>query len=125
MLKEKIRLIKEELGEVDLKEEDVMKIKNKMASLDLPEHISKRLQEEIERYTLTNSTSPEVTTIRTYIDWLLSLPWSTYSKDNTDIKKIELLLIHHISVLKALKRELSNTLVLRKKLIPHLVPSYV
>lgn len=115
MLKEKIRLIKEELGEVDLKEEDVMKIKNKMASLDLPEHISKRLQEEIERYTLTNSTSPEVTTIRTYIDWLLSLPWSTYSKDNTDIKKIELALnLSHFG-LESVKKRIIEYIGVKKK----------
>ena len=49
----------------------------------------KRLNEEIDRYSLTSSASPEVTTIRTYIDWLLCLPWNKLSKDNTDIKKIE------------------------------------
>ena len=89
MLKEKIRLIKEEIGEVDIKEEDISKIREKMDSLDLPDNIIKRLNEEIERYSLTSPSSPEVTTIRTYIDWLLSLPWNKENKDNTDIKKIE------------------------------------
>ena len=88
ILKEKIRLIKEELGEVDLKEEDINKIRIKMSGLSLPDNIVKRLNEEIERYSLTSSASPEVTTIRTYIDWLLALPWNKESKDNTDIKKI-------------------------------------
>ena len=88
MLKEKIRLIKEELGEVDLKEEDINKIRAKMNTMSLPDNIIKRLNEEIERYSLTSPSSPEVTTIRTYIDWLLSLPWNKESKDNTDIKKI-------------------------------------
>ena len=60
-----------------------------MNSLDLPDNIIKRLNEEIERYSLTSSASPEVTTIRTYIDWLLALPWNKISNDNTDIKKIE------------------------------------
>ena len=72
MLKEKIRLIKEELGETDLKEEDINKIRNKMNSLNLPDNITKRLNEEIERYSLTSSASPEVTTIRSYVDWLLA-----------------------------------------------------
>jgi ATP-dependent Lon protease len=88
MLREKIKLIKEELGEVDLKDADIDKIRNKMNSLDLPESIIKRLNEEIDRYSLTSSASPEVTTIRTYIDWLLCLPWNKLSKDNTDVKKI-------------------------------------
>ena len=79
MLREKIKLIKEELGEVDLKDADIDKIRNKMNSLDLPESIIKRLNEEIDRYSLTSSASPEVTTIRTYIDWLLCLPWNKLS----------------------------------------------
>lgn len=89
VLKEKIRLIKEELGEIDLKEEDINKIKNKMKELSLPTNIERRLNEEISRYAISSPTSPETTTIRTYIDWLLSLPWNKESKDNTDIKKIE------------------------------------
>ena len=58
-----------------------------MNTMSLPDNIIKRLNEEIERYSLTSPSSPEVTTIRTYIDWLLSLPWNKESKDNTDIKK--------------------------------------
>ncbi len=54
-----------------------------MNTMSLPDNIIKRLNEEIERYSLTSPSSPEVTTIRTYIDWLLSLPWNKESKDNT------------------------------------------
>lgn len=115
ILKEKIRLIKEELGEVDLKEEDIGKIRDKMNSLSLPDNIVKRLNEEIERYSLTSSASPEVTTIRTYIDWLLALPWNKESKDNTDIKKIiEVLDATHFG-LDSVKKRIVEYIAVKKK----------
>ena len=115
MLKEKIRLIKEELGETDLKEEDINKIKSKMESLSLPDNITRRLNEEIERYSLTSSASPEVTTIRTYIDWLLSLPWNNDSKDITDIKKIENTLNESHFGLDSVKKRIVEYIAVKKK----------
>lgn len=115
MLKEKIRLIKEELGEIDLKEEDINKIRAKMNTMSLPDNIIKRLNEEIERYSLTSPSSPEVTTIRTYIDWLLSLPWNKESKDNTDIKKIvEVLDATHFG-LDSVKKRIVEYIAVKKK----------
>ena len=115
MLKEKIRLIKEELGEVDLKEEDINKIRAKMNTMSLPDNIIKRLNEEIERYSLTSPSSPEVTTIRTYIDWLLSLPWNKESKDNTDINKIvEVLDATHFG-LDSVKKRIVEYIAVKKK----------
>lgn len=115
VLKEKIRLIKEELGEVDLKEEDINKIRNKMNNLSLPDNIIKRLNEEIDRYTLTSPSSPEVTTIRTYIDWLLALPWNKETKDNTDVKKIiEVLDASHFG-LDTVKKRIVEYIAVKKK----------
>ena len=115
MLREKIKLIKEELGEVDLKEADIDKIRNKMNSLDLPESIIKRLNEEIDRYSLTSSASPEVTTIRTYIDWLLCLPWNKLSKDNTDVKKITEVLNNSHFGLESVKKRIIEYIAVKKK----------
>ena len=115
MLREKIKLIKEELGEVDVKDADILKIRNKMNSLDLPDYIIRRLNEEIDRYSLTSSASPEVTTIRTYIDWLLSLPWNKLSKDNTDIKKITEALDNSHFGLESVKRRIIEYIAVKKK----------
>ena len=115
MLREKIKLIKEELGEVDLKDADIEKIRNKMNSLDLPESIIKRLNEEIDRYSLTSSASPEVTTIRTYIDWLLCLPWNKLSKDNTDVKKITEVLNNSHFGLENVKKRIIEYIAVKKK----------
>lgn len=115
MLREKIKLIKEELGEVDLKDADIDKIRNKMNSLDLPESIIKRLNEEIDRYSFTSSASPEVTTIRTYIDWLLCLPWNKLSKDNTDVKKITEVLNNSHFGLESVKKRIIEYIAVKKK----------
>lgn len=115
MLKEKIRLIKEELGESDLKEDDINKIRKKMEEKELPDNIVKRLNEELDRYSLTSPASPEVTTIRTYIDWLLSLPWNTESKDITDVKKIEEALDSSHFGLESVKKRIIEYIAVKKK----------
>lgn len=115
MLKEKIKLIKDELGEVDIKENDILKIREKMATQSLPPHIIKRLNEEIERYSLASQASPELTTIRTYIDWLLALPWNERTKDNTDIKKIEETLNSSHFGLDNAKKRITEFIAVKKK----------
>ena len=115
MLKEKIKLIKEELGESDLKEDDINKIRKKMTEKNLPDNIIKRLNEELDRYSLTSPASPEVTTIRTYIDWLLSLPWNKESKDITDVKKIEEALNNSHFGLESVKKRIIEYIAVKKK----------
>ena len=88
ILREKIRLIKEELNEVDIKDSEIVKLKNKIDELSIPLRVRTRLEEEITRYEFTTSTSPEIAIIRNYIDWLISLPWNKSTRDNNDIEDI-------------------------------------
>lgn len=88
ILREKIRLIKEELNEDDIKDSDIAKVKKRIDGLSLPKKIRTRLDDEIDRYEFTPSTSPEISIIRNYIDWLISLPWNKSTKDNNDIENI-------------------------------------
>ena len=106
--------LEEEQKEYMLREK-IDKIRNKMNSLDLPESIIKRLNEEIDRYSLTSSASPEVTTIRTYIDWLLCLPWNKLSKDNTDVKKITEVLNNSHFGLESVKKRIIEYIAVKKK----------
>ncbi len=87
ILREKLRIIQEELG-ID-ENPDINKIKDKLDNLDAPPHIKKRIGEDLERYKLCNANSPEVGILRNYLDTLLSLPWNTSTKDNTNIKSIK------------------------------------
>ena len=88
ILKEKIKLIKEEINEVDIKDNDIVKLNSKIDDGNYPDYIKDRLNEELNRYELTSPTSPEMSIIRNYIDWLASLPWKKYTRDNKDIKDI-------------------------------------
>ena len=115
MLREKIRLIKEELGEKDLKEDDINRIRARMSEKNLPENIVRRLNEELDRYSLTSPSSPEITTIRTYIDWLLALPWNEESKDITDVKKIENVLDSSHFGLESVKKRIIEYIAVKKK----------
>ena len=88
ILKEKIRLIKEELNEVDIKDSEIIKLRNRIEELELPEKVRERLDDELTRYEFTAASSPEVSIVRNYIDWLISLPWNKSTVDNDDIEDI-------------------------------------
>ena len=88
ILREKIRLIKEELNEVDIKDGEILELRNKILELSIPDRIKERLEEEINRYEFTNTASPEASIIRNYIDWLIGLPWNKSTRENTDIEDI-------------------------------------
>ena len=89
ILKEKIKLIKKEINEVDIKDNDIEKLSDKLKKEKFPDYVYKRIQEEINRYELTSQTSPELSIIRNYIDWLVSLPWNKSTEDKEDITEIK------------------------------------
>ncbi len=86
-LKEKMRLIQEELGES--KDSEYSELKNKVSSLKCNPTVKERLYKEIERYDSIPSISPEANVARDHIDCLLSLPWGIYTDDNKDLKKVK------------------------------------
>lgn len=88
ILREKIKLIKEELGDISSKDDDINEIKEKLKKLKAPINIRKKIERELRKYEATPSASPEVGIIRNYLDVLINLPWQVYTKDNTDLKKV-------------------------------------
>ena len=88
LLREKIRSIKEELGESTIKDIEIDDLKRRIDEKNMPNYVKRRVQEELKRYMLSSEVSPEVTIIRTYIDWLLNLPWLESSVSDYKIKKI-------------------------------------
>ena len=117
LLKEKLRLIREELGETDLKNIEIDKLKQDIINKDLPDKIRERLNKELKRYMLSSETSAEVTVIRSYIDWLLDLPWyektiNTYNTEEINnslnethygLEKIKLRICEFVSVTEKIK----------------------
>ncbi len=85
ILREKIKAIQEELGDLSYKELEIENLRKDIALIDAPSNIKERLKTELQKLSISNSASPELTTIRNYIDWLLNIPWNKETIDNFDL----------------------------------------
>ena len=88
ILKEKLELIKAELGEFNLKDNEIFELRKRNAKLNASSEIKDRIEYEIERYSSMTPSSPEFGMVREYIEWLLELPWNYKTIDNDDLKSI-------------------------------------
>lgn len=89
VLREKIEEIKKELGETDLKDELIGDYLEKINNLKCDGKLKNKLVNEVKKLDYTNEASPEVSTIRNYLDLVLDLPFGIYSEDETDLDKIK------------------------------------
>ena len=89
ILKEKLRVIKEELGDIADKDTDIENLRNIINENPYPEHIKEKLLGEIKKLELTPTASPEYSMLRTYIDTMINTPWYQESKDDFTIKHVE------------------------------------
>ncbi len=85
-LREQMRVIQGELGELDVFAQEISELREAIEQKDLPEDVKVRVDRELKRLTAMPPMSPEVGIIRTYIDWLVELPWTERSQDNLDVK---------------------------------------
>src|SRR5512143_1252964 len=85
-LREQMKQIQNELGEGDIFTRDVTELKQKVLAANLPEEPKTVALKEIERLNQMPPMAPEVAIIRTYIDWIIDLPWTNSTPDNLDVK---------------------------------------
>ncbi|MBE6108598.1 MAG: endopeptidase La [Erysipelotrichaceae bacterium] len=88
-LREKLRAIKEELGDVSNATDDSEEIRRILNENPYPESIKAKVLEELSRYEMLPAASGESGVIRTYIDWLLKTPWWQMSQDNEDLNLVQ------------------------------------
>jgi ATP-dependent Lon protease len=93
-LREKLRAIKEELGDVPTGTDDVEDLRRLVEENPYPENVKAKALEEIQRYEMLPSASGESGVIRTYLDWLLKTPWWQESEDNEDLNAVRSVLDH-------------------------------
>lgn len=84
-LREQLKAIQRELGQMDPVQREVMLLREKIASSAMPDQVRDKANEELERLETMPINAPEYSVIRTYIDWLLDLPWVVTVEENPDI----------------------------------------
>ncbi len=86
-LREQVRAIEKELGEEGDEAGEVGEYRQKIEKIHMPGYVSDKIEEELGRLAKTPAMSPESSVIRTYLDWLIGLPWETRTTDKLDLKR--------------------------------------
>ena len=104
-LREKMRAIKEELGDVPDTDKDVDAIRKRLEENPYPDSIKDKIRDELSRYEMLPAASGETGVIKTYIDWMMDLPWWQESRDNEDLNLAsEILVADHYGLEKIKER---------------------
>ncbi len=112
-LREQLKAIQKELGE-DADTSEIKELKQKIKKAKMPEEAKKVAEKELERLSQMHPSSAEYTVSRTYLDWLIELPWSVSTKDNLDIKAVQQKLDADHYNLDKVKKRILEYLAVRK-----------
>ena len=85
-LREQLKAIQKELGESDDRAEEISEFKKRIEEAKMPEKVAKESEKQLKRLERMHPDTAEASTVRTYLEWLVELPWSRSTKDNLDIK---------------------------------------
>ena len=113
-LREKIRIIHDELGDKMDPDQEANELREQLEALGLPEEIHARIDKEITRYSRMPQMMPESNILRNYIDWLLQLPWTTLSDDRLELKEASDVLDGDHYGLEKIKKRILEFLAVRK-----------
>jgi ATP-dependent Lon protease len=115
-LREQMDAIRKELGENDEVSKEILKWKDLIGKNKLPEYVEEVALEELERLSTMQPAASEYAVVRNYLEWIVNLPWQTYSKDRLDLKKIENILTRdHYGLAKPKERVLEYIAVKKLK----------
>jgi ATP-dependent Lon protease len=123
-LRQQLKAIQEELGEGDADAAEINELRTRFAEMDLPEEVQKAVDRELGRLEKLPSAAAEYGVIRTYVEWLASLPWNQTTEDNLDLEharrvldedhfdleKVKERILEHLAVSK-LKDDLSGPIL--------------
>ncbi|MFH1702751.1 MAG: endopeptidase La [Nitrospirota bacterium] len=113
-LREQLKAIQKELGDIDERAEEVREFGKKIEDAKMPEKVLKEAEKQLKRLEKMHPDSAEAATVRTYIDWLVELPWSKSTTDNLDIKAAEKVLNEDHYDLEKVKERILEYLSVRK-----------
>jgi len=117
-LREKMKAIQEELGERDDRTGEIEELRAHIKAVKMPEEVEERALKEVDRLERMPAASPEVVVVRTYLDWLIAMPWQVRSEDKLNISASERILNEDHYGLKKVKERVLEFLAVRK-LVKH------
>jgi len=113
-LREQLKAIKKELGELDEHSTEIKELKEKIKKAKMPPEVVAAAEKELERLAKIPPASAEYTVARTYLDWLVELPWSESTEDNLDIHNAQKILDEDHYDLEKVKKRILEYLAVRK-----------
>ncbi|MRR57018.1 MAG: endopeptidase La [Deltaproteobacteria bacterium] len=113
ILREQMKQIQEELGEEDGRLSEMAELRKKVSGAGMPEEVRKIADKELKRLEKINPASPEYTVSRTYLDYLVGMPWQTATVDNKDINQAEQVLNEDHYDLEKIKERILEYLAVR------------
>jgi ATP-dependent Lon protease len=113
-LREQLKAIQKELGEFDERTMEINELKRKIEEANLPGEAKKEAERELDRLSKMPPQAAEYTTSRTYLDWLVSLPWAKSTEDNLDVERAKQILEEDHYDLEKVKERILDYLAVRK-----------
>ncbi|MFP4586983.1 MAG: endopeptidase La [Desulfohalobiaceae bacterium] len=113
-LREQLKAIKSELGEDESEEEEFEELRKSIEKVGMPKQVKKEAHKQLNRLENMHPDSSEATVIRTYLEWLVELPWKKTSRDQLDITKAEKILDEDHYDLEKVKERILEHLSVRK-----------
>jgi len=113
-LREQLKAIQKELGEIDERAEEIKEFRKKIEEARMPERVMKEAEKQLKRLEKMHPDSAEAATVRTYLEWMVEIPWSKSTKDSLDIKAAERVLNKDHYDLEKVKERILEYLSVRK-----------
>jgi ATP-dependent Lon protease len=113
-LREQLKAIQRELGEEDERTVEVTELKEKIEKSKMPKEVNEVAQKELDRLSKMPPAAAEYTVSRTYLDWLIEVPWSVATEDNLDIDEAQKVLDEDHYGLEKVKKRILEYLAVRK-----------
>ena len=86
ILREQLHALQKELGDTDERTQEIEELEQKIKKTKMPKAIRKETKKQLSRMEMMHPDSSEATIIRTYIDWILDVPWKKGTKDRLELK---------------------------------------
>ncbi len=113
-LREQLKAIQKELGELDERAEEIAEFRKRIKEVKMPEKVLKEAEKQLKRLEKMHPDTAESATVRTYLEWMVELPWSKKSKDNLEIKAAAKVLNEDHYDLEKVKERILEYLAVRK-----------